>query len=942
MSKQEKLIIIDGNALIHRAFHALPPLTAKDGVLVNAVYGFALILLKIYKDLKPDYLVLTLDKAKKTFRHEEYAEYKATRVKQPDELYAQIPLVKELASAFNIPIFEKDGYEADDLIGTINQESKKTKKQEIKTVIVTGDLDALQLVDDETEVFTLKKGITDTVTYDAAAVKERYGLEPEQMIDFKALRGDASDNIPGVKGIGEKTAVELLQEFGTLENLYQQSKKTTKQQNKKIKPRVRELLLEHEKEAFLSKKLATIVIDVPVDFDLNLAEVKGFDRQAVFELFQRLGFKSLLAKVPEVGGKKASGGQGSLFMARSSQLAAHSEDFKIRKGYQLVEDEVSYKKFIAELKKQDLICLDTETTGLDTLEAKMLGLGVGWKKGEAYYIAVRGSQFAVSSRTANSEQRTAIREDLKQILESEKIKKIGHNLKFDLEILKQAGVEVQGVYFDTMVASYLLNPGSRAHDLDTLAFTELGYQMTPITSLIGPKGKGQLTLDQVEIERVADYCCEDVDYTFRLFEKLSDEIEKKNILGLLEKVEMPLIPVLVQMELTGVKIDTKFLKRLDDKIEKERQTVDQKIYKMAGKSFNLDSPLQLKEILFDKLKISTEGLKKLKTGISTGAAELDKLRGKHKIIDLITQHRELAKLQSTYTQALPELVNQRTGRVHTSFNQTVTATGRLSSSDPNLQNIPVRTELGGEIRKAFVAEKGYKILAADYSQIELRIVASLAKDKRMMEIFEAGEDIHAATAAEIHGVKLSEVTKEMRRSAKEVNFGILYGMGAYGLAWRTRISREEAAFFIDRYFQAFSGVKDYLEETLKMAHREGYVETLFGRVRYLPDINSGVVQVRNAAERMAVNAPIQGTAADLMKLAMIEVDKKLAQDFSSEEVKMILQVHDELVFEVKENLVKKVGQLVKEVMENVYKLRVPIEVEVEVGENWGETEEIKK
>ncbi|MFA6534529.1 MAG: DNA polymerase I, partial [Patescibacteria group bacterium] len=692
----------------------------------------------------------------------------------------------------------------------------------------------------------------------------------------------------------------------------------------------------------------TIMTDAPIKFDLDATKVAGFDSQAVFKLFQELGFKSLLSRLPEQsasGAIKAEKKQGDLFGGQSPESTRldslslvdarrgvqspesriQSGEFKIREGYHLINDEKSYQAFVKELKKQEVTAIDTETTGLDTLTAKLLGIGFCWQEGIGYYLAIK--------KTVPAE--------VKEILADDKVKKIGHNLKYDIEILEQAGAPVYGLYFDTMIASYLLDPGTRAHDLDSLAFSEFGYQMTPITDLIGAKGKDQITLETVAMERVADYCIEDADYTWRLYQKLDKEVEKKNILGLLEKMEMPLVSVLARMELGGVKIDTRFLKKLDTRIEKDRQALDKKIYRLAGKSFNIDSPLQLKEILFDRLKISIQGLKKGKTGISTAAAELEKLRGVHPIIDLISDHREIAKLQSTYTQALPELVNPATGRVHTSFNQTVTATGRLSSSNPNLQNIPIRTELGKEIRKAFVAESGCQILAADYSQIELRIVASLAKDQKMMEIFEAGLDIHAATAAEINGVPLAEVTSEMRRKAKAVNFGILYGMGAYGLSWRAGISREEAQEFISKYFDTFTGVKDYLEETIRLARQDGFVETLFGRVRYLSDINSGVAQVRNAAERMAVNAPIQGTAADLIKLAMIEVDRKISERWSPADVRMVLQVHDELVFEVKEKLVEEVGQLVKETMENVYKLRVPVVVDVEVGENWGELEELK-
>ncbi|MEK7139417.1 MAG: DNA polymerase I, partial [Patescibacteria group bacterium] len=706
------LVIVDGNALVHRAFHALPAtLTSPSGQMTNAVYGFATIFLKMYRELKPDYVAVTFDRAAKTFRHDTYTEYKATRVKQPDELYEQFPLIKELVATFNVPIYELDGYEADDVIGTIC----KTTDGGVKKIIVTGDMDALQLIDDHTAVYTLKKGIGETVIYDAAAVEEKYGLTPKQIIDYKALRGDASDNIPGVRGIGEKTATELLQTFGTLDAVL----KAAKKKDPKIKERIRLLLTEYEADARLSEELATIVTDAPIDFELDDARVQPINRQAVFKLFQELGFKSLLNRLPDNSPAVPTKTQGSLLGAAPDQATPTDDETSVvalRDGYHLITTAAAATKLAEEIAHQDTIALDTETTGLDPLSDRLLGLGLGWANGVAYYVTA-----------------PAISAELKKILADPKIKKVGHNLKFDIKVLATAGLAVNGVWFDTMVAAYLLNPGSRAHDLDTMAFTELGYEMTPIESLIGPKGKGQVTLADVALDRVADYCCEDVDYTWRLYAKLADELERQNMLGLMEKIETPLIPVLATMELTGVNIDGDFLDELDGDLENRRQKIDQQIYKLADKKFNIDSPLQLKEVLFDDLKISTAGLKKVKTGISTAAAELEKLAGRHPIIELISEHRELAKLQSTYTQALPKLVHPRTGRVHTSFNQTVTATGRLSSSDPNLQNIPIRTELGREIRKAFVADKGNVIVAADYSQIELRIVASLASDQHMIE-----------------------------------------------------------------------------------------------------------------------------------------------------------------------------------------------------------------
>ncbi|PIS43095.1 MAG: DNA polymerase I [Candidatus Kerfeldbacteria bacterium CG08_land_8_20_14_0_20_40_16] len=917
--KQRKFVIIDGNALIHRAFHALPPLSTKEGKLVNAVYGFTTIFLRVLKELKPEYVAVTFDRKAPTFRHEEYKDYKATRVKQPDELYEQIPIIKDLVEAFRVPIFEKDGFEADDLIGTI---SHQKELRDLKTIIVTGDLDTLQLVDDNTEIYTLKRGIADTIVYDEKSVKEKYdGLGPEQMIDLKALKGDASDNIPGVKGIGEKGAVSLLKTFGTLDKIYQSLNKKDKL-SKKISERNKKLLLEHKKDALLSKRLATIVNDVPIKFDLEKCKSGKYDRQKVVEILQSLEFKSLLNKLPE------DSTQEKIDLFQPSAKDKKNKTGKEHHDYQLIDDPKKFSQFIAKLKKEPAFALDTETNSLDPIVAELIGISFAWEKGKAYFVLAQGSFL----------------KELRPILEDEKIAKYGHNIKYDLAVLRKKGINLQGIAFDTMIASYLLNPGSRQHNLDNVVFSELGHEMIPIEALIGEKGKKQKSMNQVPIEKVSYYSCEDADYTNRLVKPLTKQLEEKVNLGLLEKIEIPLIPVLAEMEINGVKIDPQFLNSKSQDFAKEIQGIEKKIYKLAGEKFNINSPLQLKEILFEKLKIPTDDIKKIKTGFSTAAGELEKMRGKHQIIDLVSEYREYTKLKSTYLDALPKLISPQTGRVHTSFNQTITATGRLSSSDPNLQNIPIRTAVGREIRKAFVAEKSYELLSIDYSQIELRIVASLASDQKMISIFEAGEDIHKSTAAEINEVPLDKVTKEMRYAAKEVNFGVLYGMGVYGLAWRTQIERGKAKEFIDKYFSAFKGVKEYIDQTKALAQSMGYVETLFGRRRYLPEINSGVAQIRNAAERMAINMPIQGTAADLIKLAMISVQKELAQLKGNEEgrvAKMILQVHDELVFEVQSDKIKLLARKIKEIMETVYKLKVPIEAEAKTGKNWGELKPVK-
>lgn len=903
MSKStEKFVVIDGNALIHRAFHALPPtMTTKDGLMTNAVYGFTTILLKVLKDLKPDYLAVTFDLKGPTFRHQQYAEYKATRVKQADELYEQFPLVKKVVRTFDIPIYELAGFEADDVIATLVRQPAVEK---IKSIIVTGDLDTLQLVDDNTEVYTMQKGIADTLIYDIAEVKRRFdGLTPEQMVDYKALRGDPSDNIPGVKGIGEKGAINLLKEFKTLNNLYKNIN------SKKISDRHRRLLIEHQSDAEMSKQLAQMDDHAPIKFALEDTKIKPYDLNKVAILFRELEFKSLISKLPKETPDENKQG---IFQFGPAERKVKATDV----SYQLVRTDADFKKFLLELKKQKTFVLDTETSSLDQFSAELLGISFCWKNGEAYYVIAKPEWL----------------EQLKPVLENDKIKKAGHNIKFDIEAISTAGVEVKGVWFDTMIASYLVNPGSRQHNLDGLVFSELGYQMQPIEDLIG-KGKNQITLKDVAVQRVSDYSCEDADFTWRLIKPLTKELEEKNNLGLLNKIEVPLISVLAQMETTGILIDAKFLNQMAKKVGAEINELEDKIYQISKTNFNIASPLQLKEILFNKLKISTQGLGHTKTGVSTAAGELEKLKGQHEIIDHIIRYRELAKLKSTYLDALPKLVD-KTGRIHTSYNQTVAATGRLSSSDPNLQNIPIRTELGQKIRQAFIAPKGYSILSADYSQIELRIIASLANDTKMIASFKKGEDIHLRTASEINDVPLDQVTKEMRYAAKAVNFGIIYGQGAWGLAEGTGITRQKAMDFIDRYFEIHNAIKNYLEGVKNLARANGYVETFFGRRRYLPEINSSMQPVRAGAERAAINHPIQGTAADLIKLAMIEIHRDLPK--FSPQTKMLLQVHDELVFEVPNNEIKKVAKFVADYMEKVYTLRAPVETHVSVGPNWGE------
>ncbi|MFA6909280.1 MAG: DNA polymerase I [Patescibacteria group bacterium] len=937
-AKKKTLLILDANALLHRSFHALPPLQMKDGTLVNAVYGFITTLLKALKEFKPAYIAVAFDRKTPTFRHDEYKEYKAKRVKAPQEFYDQIPLTHDVLEAFRIPVFEKDKFEADDIIGTI----AKKASGDAHVIIATGDLDALQLIDDDIKVYTLRKGMGDTVIYDAAAVKERYGLEPKQMIDYKALAGDQSDNIPGVRGIGEKTATDLLKTFGNIETLYAELEKDTPKAQA-IKPGVKQKLIDHHKEAVMSKHLATIVLDAPVDFSLAGVEAKPYDRDKVFTLFQKFEFKSLLARLPTQQTDIFGGGEQRDAKEKEAEKGAEPEivyekitakkktpEFEIPTGgdetYELVNTVKDFDLFYKKLKDQQEFVFDTETTSLEPIDAKLLGISFSWKAGEAYYVGVPILE------------EKAVLDKLKSVLEDPDVKKIGHNMKYDIAVLRQVGIHVNPVSFDTMIASYLLNPGTRQHNLDSLAFQEFGYQMVPITALIGV-GKKQISMDAVPQDKLSWYSCEDADYTFRLYERLSKELRKENQVGLFDSIELPLVNVLTDMELAGIKIDSPFLNKLGVKLLARLAELTAEIYTHAGKEFNINSPVQLKEILFEDLQVGVDmKIKRTKTGLSTAASELEKLIGEHPIIEPLMEYRELSKLQSTYVEALPRLVNKKTGRVHTSYNQTVAATGRLSSSDPNLQNIPIRSDLGAEIRKAFIAERGMRLISADYSQIELRVVASLANDEKMIGSFRKGEDIHKRTAADVYEIPLEDVTKEQRYAAKEVNFGVLYGMGAMGLAARKGITRQHAKEFIEKYFTVHHWIKEYIETTKALAHKLGYVETLLGRKRYLPEINSSMPQVRSQAERMAVNMPVQGTAADIMKMAMITVHNKLHS--VSPKSRLLLQVHDELVLEVPESDVKKVAKFVRDTMNTVYKLKVPIETEVSVGMNWGDMEEV--
>jgi len=922
MSKRKKLVIFDGHALVHRGYHAIPYLTTKDGTPTNAVYGFTTMMLLALRELKPDYVVVAWDAPGKTFRHDQYKEYKATRKKADQELYDQMPLTKEVVAAFNIPLIEEGGFEADDIIGSLSAQYEN----QVDVVVVTGDMDELQLVSPKTTVFTMRKGFSDTFIYDEAAVHDKYGVTPKEFIVYKALKGDTSDNIPGVAGIGDKTATQLVSEYQTLDNIYAHLEE--------LKPAVRSKLEAGKEKAYLSEELSTIKRDMKLKFDLKSAHIHDYDRKRVFDLFHKLEFKSLLAKLPTA--KVTDDAQMEAFVEAEEEAIEYNREHLGKAKYQLITKTDELKELASALKKQKVFAFDTETDSKDQVDANLVGASFCFKEGEAFYVPLKHDE----QTEIGYEQFIEI---IGPILADPSIGKVGHNIKYDYVVIRPfEQLRVDPIAFDTMVAAYLINPIGRAQSLSQLAYNELGISMIEITELIGKNGKSQITFDKVPIKDAAQYACEDADITWRLYQKLLPQLQKIGRLAdLAEEMEWPLIPVLGDMEYQGIELDSKFLNKLSASYDKKINELQSTIWKLAGGEFNISSPAQLQVVLFEKLKIDTTGLKKTKTGISTAASELEKLRGKHKIVDLMFEYRELTKLKSTYVDALPKLVKPD-GRIHTSYNQTIAQTGRLSSTDPNLQNIPIRTETGREIRKAFVASPGKVLVSADYSQIELRLAAELANDEPMIKDFKSGADIHTLTAAEMFEVKPEEVTKDMRYGAKTINFGVLYGMNPHGLSVATGFDYEQSREFIDRYFGLRKGVAEYIAKLKKQAHNEGYTETLFGRRRPCPDVRSSNFIIRAAAERAAVNMPLQGTAADMMKLAMIKIASKLDTFNSGKRppkcAYLLLQIHDELIVECAEDDAKKISELLKTEMESVHKFNVPIVVETRQGKSWGELE----
>lgn len=923
---ENRYMLIDGNAMVHRGYHAVPPLTNKAGEHTNAVYGFTMILLRAIKELKPTHIACSFDLAGPTFRDEMYSDYKATRVKGDDELYSQFPRVKEVVRSLNIPIFEIAGYEADDVLGTLATHICGEQDGDCEVMIVTGDLDSLQLVNDCVKIYTLRKGINDTAVYDISAVKERFGLTPLQMIDYKSLRGDPSDNIKGVKGIGEKTASKLIQDFESLDNLYKQI--SVGKIGDKIKPRILKMLVEGEESARQSYVLSKIVCDVPLDINIPPYEFTSKQLTKTLKIFQELEFKSLIDKLPKnyTNATKKNVEIDTIDDADGRHVSFNHAGIG-EQNYVLIDTSAKVKKLVDEMRGQKETAIDTETDQLNPINAQVIGVSICFQGGQAYYV----TRQMLDDKSASSTE-------LRELITSSKLAKIGHNIKYDLLTLENAEIKLTPLAFDTMVAAYLLNSGTRQYSLSTLAFNELGYQMQLIEDLIG-KGKNQLSMKEVEVNKVSWYASEDADITFRLKKVFEPLLKKDGLENIFNDIEMPLIPVLAQMERNGIKLDAQLLEKLSGRAEKEIMQLEKDIYKIAGLEFNIASPKQLSEVLYQKLNL-TSG-KRNKTGLSTAAGVLEQLIGEHPIIEKILNYRELTKLQSTYLQALPTMVNPRTGRIHTSYNQTIAATGRLSSTDPNLQNIPVRGHgIGAEVRKAFIAENGYKLLSVDYSQMELRIIAHLSHDANMLKVFQNNEDIHTNTASAVFGVLPGEVTDDMRRDAKTINFGILYGLSSFGLASRIGVvSRSEAKDFIDKYFAEYPEVQMYIEEIKAQVHENGYIRNELGRIRKFPEIRSSQFFIRAAAERAAINFPIQGLQADVLKIAMINIFKELAG--KGDEIRMLLQVHDELVFEVREDKIEEWVKKIKPLMTDAVKLSVPVVAEAKVGDNWGDMQKFE-
>ncbi|HEJ9578412.1 TPA: DNA polymerase I [Proteus mirabilis] len=925
---EKPFILVDGSSYLYRAYHAFPPLTNSKGEPTGAMYGVLNMLRSLIIQYKPSHVAVVFDAKGKTFRDELYEEYKSNRPPMPDDLREQIEPLHEMVQAMGLPLLSITGVEADDVIGTL---ALKAASDGRNVLISTGDKDMAQLV---TPNITLINTMTNVIL-GPDEVKEKYGVPPELIIDFLALMGDSSDNIPGVPGVGEKTALGLLQGLGSLEDIYQQLDKIATLSFRGAKT-LGAKMVEHEKVAKLSYQLATIKTDVALDKTFDDLVVNEPNLDKLLEMFTRYEFKRWISDLQN-GGWLAQRSSRKAPVPYSAEVATPKEqppadNFPVisQENYESILTHESLMRWVEVLKKAPAFAFDTETDSLNNIDARLIGLSFAVEPGKAAYIPLRHDYLDAPEQLPVDEVLTA----LKPILEDKTILKIGQNLKFDRGIMENEGIELNGIYFDTMLESYVLNSVSSRHDMDTLAEKHLNHKTTTFEEIAG-KGKGQLTFNQIEVEQATLYAAEDADITLLLHQALYPQIEAiAPLKHVYHDIEMPLVPVLSRMERKGVLIDAQVLAMQSQEITQRLAEIEKETFALAGQEFNLSSPKQLQEILFEKLNLPI--IKKTPKGApSTNEEVLEALAHSHKLPRLILEHRGLAKLKSTYTDKLPLMVNSKTKRVHTSYHQAVTATGRLSSRDPNLQNIPVRNEEGRRIRQAFIARDGFKIVAADYSQIELRIMAHLSQDKGLLDAFAQGKDIHRATASEVFGIPLDEVTAEQRRSAKAINFGLIYGMSAFGLSQQIGVERKEAQRYMDLYFERYPGVLDYMERTRKQASQQGYVETLDGRRLYLPEINSKNAIRRKASEREAINAPMQGTAADIIKKAMIAVDNWICHE-CPDDVHMIMQVHDELVFEVRESYLEKANVMIHKLMESSMELAIPLKVEVGVGNNWDE------
>jgi len=904
----KKLYIIDGHAHIYAAHYAKMQRTylkSPTGEPTQATYIFTQAIVGLIQRLNPDMLVVTMDSKAPTFRSDIYIEYKANRPPMPDDLPSQIERIEQILQAMNIPIIRVDGFEADDIIGTL---SKKAAADGYESLICSKDKDLLQLIDEHISMYDIK---TDTVT-DEKAMVEKMEIMPEQFIDCLALQGDTSDNVPGVPDVGPKTAMEWIRKYGTIENLYKHVDE--------IKGKRGDNLRKFKEQAFLSKELVTIDCNVPFKIDYDDLKLSKFNDEELTEIFNELGFTRLLSQLGLMNSSKPTTGDGD----GREQIRDTQDAGRTTKNYQLIDTEKKFEEFFTELKSKKLFAVDTETTSVYPMRAELVGMSFSWQQRTGYYLPVKaplGAQHLDINK---------IRPKLAPILADNKIQKIGQNIKYDLLVLQNAKMPVRGIYFDTMVASYCLDPG-RSHSMNNMAADFLGYDCIPISALIG-KGKNQLTFDMVDTAAASEYAAEDADITYRLYLYLKEKLDAEpQLRQLFEEVEMPLVPVLATMEYNGVSLDTHLLRKMSGEISETLKSVTEKIYEQAGEIFNIDSPKQLSEILFDKLNLPP--VRKTKSGRSTDAGVLEQLADQHPIVELILQYRMLSKLQNTYVDKLGSLIHPRTGRVHASFNQTITATGRLSSSDPNLQNIPIRTELGSKVRSAFVPKnKTDCILSADYSQIELRLLAHFSQDPALMAAFAAYQDIHRFVASQIFDCPIEKVTSEMRSRCKAVNFGIIYGQGPFGLSRTIGITHAEAKKFIADYFTRYGSIRKFMDECIDRAKKVGYAETILHRRRTILNLNSKNAGRRSQAERLAVNTVIQGSAADLIKVAMIKIQEKIEAE--NLPVKMILQVHDELVFELPESEVKEHSRWIERQMSGAIKLDVPMKVDITIGPTW--------